>query len=434
MHRATRTRHVVVGWTLVVAAIAYLDRVCISTAAPAIRAELGLSDTQMGLVFSAFTFAYALFEIPGGWFADRFGARVTLTRIVVWWSLLTAATGLATGLLSLLLVRFLFGLGEAGMFPASARAFARWLPETERGRAFGLAIMTGALGGAMTQPLVIGLLGHMSWRAAFAVFGSVGLVWAVGWWRWFRDDPAEHPAVNAAELRLIAERRGDMPHFEAIPWRLVLRSRTLLALCLTYGAAIYGWYFYLTWLPTYLLRARGFDLAHVGWLAALPFLAMAAGVFLGGWLSDALAHRIGSRRGRSVAGILGFPLAAAAVVGAVLTASPATSAWLFAAAAGLGALGVAPAWAVSVELGGPHTGVVSGAMNMFGNLGGALSPLVVGISLERLGSWEAPLLSVAVLYVGAAIGWLAIDPTQAILTNEPGTSRAAPATSEAVIR
>jgi MFS transporter, ACS family, glucarate transporter len=433
VHRATRTRHVVVAWTLAVAAIAYLDRVCISTAAPAIRAELGLSDTQMGLVFSAFTFAYALFEIPGGWFADRFGARVTLTRIVVWWSILTAATGLATGLVSLLLVRFLFGLGEAGMFPASARAFARWLPETERGRAFGLAIMTGALGGAVTQPLVVGLLGHMSWRAAFAIFGSVGLVWAVGWWRWFRDDPAEHPAVNTAELRLITERRGEMPHFESVPWGLVFRSRALLALCLTYGAAIYGWYFYLTWLPTYLLRARGFDLAHVGWLAALPLVAMAAGVFVGGWLSDRLALRLGSRRGRRVAGVLGFPLAAAAVVGAVLTPSPTTSAGLFAAAAGLAALGVAPAWAVSVELGGPHAGVVSGAMNMFGNLGGALSPLVVGVSLERLGSWEAPLLSVAVLYVGAAIGWLAIDPTQTILTNEPGTTRAAPAASEALI-
>ena len=419
-----------VAWTLVVAAIAYLDRVCISTAAPAIRADLGLSDTQMGLVFSAFTFAYALFEVPGGWFADRFGARVTLTRIVVWWSALTAATGLATGFFSLLVLRFCFGLGEAGMFPASARAFGRWLPQTERGRAFGLAIMTGALGGALTQPLVIALLAHMSWRVAFVVFGSVGLVWAVGWWRWFRDDPADHPAVNAAELRLIVERRGEMPHFESVPWGLVLRSRTLLALCLTYAAAIYGWYFYLTWLPTYLLRARGFDLAHVGWLAALPLVAMAAGVFLGGWTSDALSHRFGARRGRCVAGIVGFPLAAAAVVGAVLTPSPTVSAWLFAAAAGLGALGVAPAWAVCVELGGTHAGVVSGAMNMFGNLGGALSPLVVGFSVDRLGSWDAPLLSVAVLYVAAALGWLLIDPSRPILVDEPGAVTTAPAARE----
>jgi MFS family permease len=416
----TQTRHVVVGWTLVVAAIAYLDRVCISTAAPAIRAELGLSDAEMGLVFSAFTFAYALFEVPSGWFADRFGARITLTRIVVWWSLLTAATGLAYGLFSLLLIRFLFGLGEAGMFPATARAFARWLPEGERGRAFGLAIMTAALGGAMTQPLVVALLQRTSWRVAFVIFGSVGLVWAASWWRWFRDDPTDHPSVNAAELRIILAGRGEIPHFESVPWGLVLRNRTLLALCLMYAAAIYGWYFYLTWLPTYLLRARSFDLSDVGWLAALPLLSIAAGVFLGGWASDRLSRRLGARKGRRATGLVGFPLAAAAVVAAVVTPSPALSAWLFAAAAGLAALGVAPAWAVCVEVGGVHSGVVSGAMNMFGNLGGALSPLVIGFSLERFGSWQAPLLTVAALYVAAALGWLAIDPERRIVVGKTG--------------
>lgn len=415
----TRTRHAVVGWTLAAAAIAYLDRICISTAAPAIRADLGLSDGQMGLVFSAFTLAYALFEVPSGWFADRFGARLTLTRIVVWWSVLTAMTGLAWGLGSLLVFRFLFGAGEAGMFPASARAFGRWLPQGERGRAFGLALMTAALGGALTQPLVVALLERTSWRVAFAVFGSVGLVWAIGWWRWFRDDPADHPAVNPAELRLIVTGRGEIPHHESVPWGLLLRNRTLLALCLMYGAAVYGWYFYVTWLPTYLLRARGFTLSQVGWLAALPLVSIAGGVFLGGWASDRLAHRLGPRRGRRLTGLIGFPLAAAAVVVAVKTSSPMLSAWLFAAAAGLAALGIAPAWAVCVEVGGAHAGVVSGAMNMFGNLGGTLSPLVIGFSLERSGSWQAPLLSVAALYVVAALLWLGIDPGKRIVVGEP---------------
>ena len=417
----TRARHLVVAWTLAVAAIAYLDRVCISTAAPAIRADLGLSDGEMGLVFSAFTLAYALFEVPSGWFADRFGARLTLTRIVVWWSVLTSLTGLTRGLASLLVVRFLFGVGEAGMFPATARAFGRWLPQGERGRAFGLALMTAALGGALSQPLVVAILGRASWRVAFAVFGSIGLVWAIGWWRWFRDEPADHPAVNPAELRLIAAGRGEILHHESVPWGIVVRNPTLRALCLMYGAAIYGWYFYVTWLPTYLLRARGFDLSQVGWLAALPLLSIAGGVFLGGWGSDLLAHRLGSRRGRRLTGLTGFPLAAAAAVAAVFTPSPLLSAWLFGAAAGLAALGVAPAWAVCVEVGGAHAGVVSGAMNMFGNLGGALSPLVIGFSLERFGSWQAPLLSVAALYVVAAVLWLAIDPDRRILIVEPNT-------------
>ena len=409
------TRHTVVGWTLVLAAIAYLDRVCISTAAPAIRAELGLSDAAMGLVFSAFTLAYALFEIPSGWFADRFGARLTLARIVVWWSILTATTGLARGFASLLVVRFLFGIGEAGMFPAVARAFGRWLPERERGRAFGLVIMTGALGGALTQPLVVALLARTSWRVAFVLFGSVGVVWAAGWWRWFRDDPADHAGVGADELRLITAGRGTIERAGGVPWALLARNRTLASLCLMYGAGIYGWYFYLTWLPTYLLRARGFELADVGWLAALPLLAIAVGVFAGGWTSDRLAHRLGPRRGRRATGLVGFPLAAAAVVAAVLTPRPVACAVLFAAAAGLAALGVAPAWAVAIDVGGGHAGVVSGAMNMFGNLGGALSPVVIGFTLERLGSWQAPLLSVAVLYLVAAAAWLAIDPAERLV-------------------
>src|SRR5262249_16066729 len=386
----------------------------------------------MGLVCSAFTLAYALFEVPSGWFADRFGARLTLTRIVVWWSVLTSLTGLAWGLASLLVVRFLFGVGEAGMFPATARAFGRWLPRGEQGRPFGLALMTAALGGALSHPLLPPLLAPPPSPVApavlrlaapargclFGVLGRVGLGGATGWSPWFRAAPGGHPAVNPTELVLIVAGRGEIPQHERVPWGTVVRNPTLRALCLMYAAAIYGWYFYITWLPTYLLRARGFDLSQVGWLASLPLLSIAGGVFLGGWATDLLAHRLGARRGRRLAGLTGFPLAAAAAVAAILTPSPSLSAWLFAAAAGLAALGVAPGWAVSVEVGGAHAGVVSGAMNMFGNLGGALSPLVIGFSLERFGSWQAPLLSVAALYVVAAVLWLAIDPERRIVIVE----------------
>ena len=371
----TRARHRMVAFILVLVAVAYLDRVCISTAAPAIKAELALTDAEMGVVFSAFTLAYALFEVPSGWLADRFGARGTLTRIVLWWSAMTAATGLAVGFGSLVAIRLLFGLGEAGAFPATARAYARWLPERERGRAFGLAIMMGALGGALTQPLVVWLLERMSWRHAFAVFGTVGLVRAAAWWSWFRDDPAVHPAVDRAELRTIVD--GGCDHREAppVPWAELARNPSLVALCAMYFGVIYGWYFYLTWLPTYLLRARGFDLTHAGWLAALPLLGIAAGVGSGGWVSDRLAARGGSRR---TPALVGLPLAAVAIVLAATTADGFASALFLTAAAALAAFGVAPAWAVATEIGGVHAGVVSGAMNMCGNVGGALSPLVVG--------------------------------------------------------
>jgi len=225
---------------------------------------------------------------------------------------------------------------------------------------------------------------------------------------WFRDDPHHHRGVNAAELALIG---ADPPApYPPVPWRSLLRHRGLLALCLMYGGAIYGWYFYLTWLPTYLLRARGFELRSVGWLASLPLLAIAFGVLAGGWLSDLLSPRTGPAAARRLPGLLGLPAAALCVLGAVATPAPQTAAFLLAAAAGLAALGVAPAWAVCLEIGGLHAGVVSGAMNMFGNLGGALSPLVVGWSLEARGSWDAPLVSVACLYLLAATCWLSIDP------------------------
>src|SRR5262249_8378884 len=156
-----------------------------------IQHELGLSDTQMSLVFSAFTLSYALFEVPSGWLADRFGARLALSRIVVWWSAMTAATGLTSGFASLAGVRFLFGIGEAGAFPSSARIYARWLPVRLHGRMFGVLLAAAALGGALTQPIVVSLLSRIGWRASFAVFGAVGLIWSVAFWRWFRDDPRD---------------------------------------------------------------------------------------------------------------------------------------------------------------------------------------------------------------------------------------------------
>jgi len=410
--RPTRTRRTMLAFALGAMAVAYLDRVCISTTAPAIKADLGLDDAQMGYVFSAFTLGYALFEVPSGWLADRFGARLMLTRIVLWWSAMTAATGAAQGFTSLVAVRGLFGIGEAGVLPSLTRAFSRWLPVRERGGAFGLTLMAAALGGALTQPLVVALLAHFSWRQAFPIFGSVGVFYAAAWFVWFRDDPREHRGVNAAELAVIGT---DPPTAHpAVPWGTLVRSRNLAALCAMYFGAIYGWYFYLTWLPTYLMRARGFDLAAVGWLAALPLLGIATGSLAGGLLADALTRRFGARIGLRTPGVIGLPLAALAIVAAALAQDPRTSAYCLAAAAGLAALGVAPGWSVCLAIGGRHAGVVSGAMNTFGNLGGVMSPIVVGWCLTLWGSWEAPLYTVAGFYVFAALCWLGVDPSESL--------------------
>ena len=417
--RPSRARRVVLGFALAAMGVAYLDRVAISTAAPAMKADLGLSDTELGYAFSVFLLAYALFEVPSGWLADRFGARWMLTRIVVWWSVMTAATGAAAGFWSLLAIRWLFGMGEAGVLPSIARAFSRWLPAHARGQAFGLTLMAAALGGAATQPLVVALLAQFSWREAFPIFGSVGLFWAAAWFWWFRDDPRQHPAVNAAELALIGS-EPETPH-PPVPWRALGRNRGVLALCAMYFCAIYGWYFYITWLPSYLVRARGFDLAATGWLAMVPLLGTAVGALLGGWISDPLVQRFGLRSGLRAPGLVGLPLAALFMLAAIETPDGRTATFLFAGAAGSAALGIAPAWSVCLAIGGRHAGVVSGAMNTFGNLGGALMPVVMGSVLDAFGFWNLSLYSVAALYGVAALCWLGIDPESPI--DSPSPSR-----------
>lgn len=410
----TRARYVALVFTLLLAAVAYLDRVCISTAATAIKSDLHLSDSQMGYVFSAFTFAYALFEVPSGWLADRFGARLMLTRIVLWWSLMTAATGWVGGFASLFMARLLFGMGEAGTYPSISCVYAHWLPERMRGRAFGAVVMTGPFAGAITQPLVVTLLGAVSWRRCFEIFGVIGVVWAVAWYRWFRDDPHRHRSVNATERALIGAPSSAGETHPAVPWARLLRSRSLALLCVMYFSMIYGWYFYFTWLPSYLQRARGFNLKEAGWLSALPLIGIGAGVMAGGWLSDALRRRLGARAGRRLPAMAGLPLAACAIVGVTATASPFGAVAMFVTAGALAALAMAPSWAVCLDIGKRHAGVVSGAMNMFGNFGGTLCGVAVGWCLDDWHSWNAPLYSIAVFYLVAAACWLGIDPEKPI--------------------
>ena len=408
----TRARYWMLLFALGTMALAYVDRVAISMSSSALQRDLALSDEQLGYVFSAFTLAYALFEVPSGWLADRFGSRRMMTRIVLWWSAFTAGTAAAGGFVSLVSVRFLFGAGEAGVLPTLASAFRRWLPDRERGRAFGLTVAAGALGSAIAQPIVGAMLERFTWRESFVAFGAVGAAWAAAWYYWMRDDPREHSAVNAAELAEIGPpARGAHAR---VPWSRLLLSRNLIAVCAMYFCAIYGWYFFMTWLPQYLQRARGFDLAQSKWLAALPWLAIAAGCFFGGLISDALVRRRGLRMGLRAPGIVGLPIAALSIVGAILTPSAAIATACLTAAAGFAALGIAAAWSTCLAIGGRHGGVVSGTMNMFGNLGGALCPIVFGKSLQHWGSWNLPLASVAVLYVISGLMWLAVDPEKAL--------------------
>ena len=225
--RPTRVRYLVIVFAVALAVVTYIDRVCISQAAPLISRDLHFSKEQMGYVFSAFVLAYALFEIPSGYLGDRFGARKVLMRIVIWWSFFTAATGWVWNLGSLLVTRFLFGAGEAGCFPNLAKMFTNWLPRHERSRAVGVMWLSARWGGAFTPRLVVWVLTFVSWRYAFGLFGAVGIVWAIWFYFWFRDRPRDHRSVNAGELELLKETQRNSAGHADVPWDKLLASPTV---------------------------------------------------------------------------------------------------------------------------------------------------------------------------------------------------------------
>ena len=306
--RPTHTRYWVIVFAVALAIIQYVDKVCISQAAPFIQKDLQLGKDQMGWVFGAFTLAYALFEIPAGYLGDRFGPRRVLLRIVIWWSFCTAALGRMWSCGSLMVTQFLFGAGEAGAFPNLTKAFNRWLPPQERPRAQGIMWMSARLGGALTPMLVYLCLQHVTWRTAFLLFGLPGVIWAVLFFRWYRDDPRTHPRVNAAEAALLPVEAEAGEHFKA-PWKKLFTSRTVWCLCGQYFACSYSFWFFITWFPTYLLKARGFDLKQSALLAGTPLFVGASGSLFAGWISPILSRRLGGagtvRRGIGAAGAFG---------------------------------------------------------------------------------------------------------------------------------
>jgi cyanate permease len=256
------------------------------------------------------------------------------------------------------------------------------------------------------------LLEFVSWRWLFPMFSVLGIGWVLVWLIWFRDEPSLHRQVNVQELALIGV-KPPKPH-PPVPWRRLLRNRNIIAVCLICGSWLYGWYFWLTWLPTYLLRERGFDLKEAGWMSALPLVSTAIGMFAGGWLSDTLSRRWGRHKGRRAPALAGLPIAVVSIVAGVLVESPTTSVLLLSLAAGTAAAAITPVFAVCVEVGGEHAGVATGTMNMVGNLFGALCPIVVGNSLAYFQSWTIPIASVAGFYLVAAGCWLLIDPTVSV--------------------
>jgi MFS family permease len=408
----TRARYKVLAIAVLLAGITYLDRVCIGVTAPHIMRELNLSQVQMSWVFSSFTLAYGLFEIPTGWWGDVVGTRRVLARIVTWWSSFTILTGTAFNYPSMLAIRFLFGVGEAGAWPNVARTFSRWFPLRERGTAQGIFFMGAHLAGGLTPLLVTTLLAYFHWRVLFVLFGSIGFVWAIGWYRWFRDDPAEHASVNAAERPNIESGRvaAASHKFDRAAWKQLLANRTVAALCFMYLTQSYGFNFYIYWLPTYLKNVRGFSGLQQGIMAGLPLTLSVLADLLGGITTDWLSRRYGLRVGRATVG--GGSLAAAGLfmIGGTFVSNPVLAAVLISLAAASSNFLLGAAWGTCIDLGGRHSGVLSAAMNTSGQVGAFVSPLLVGYVVQHFANWNAPLYLTGALYLAGALCWLWINP------------------------
>jgi MFS family permease len=440
--RPSRVRYGVLGFLAAMAFVLYLDRACIYQAAPVIKNDLVISNTQFGITLGAFALAYGLFEIPAGWWGDRYGSRRILTRIVVWWSVFTALTGAAWGFATLVVIRFLFGAGEAGALPNSARVLREWFPESSRGRAQGFVTTAMLIGGAAAPLASQWLINQVGWRWSFVVFALAGVAWAICFYAWFRDDPEEHPGTNEAECRLIAagQKRhepagGAQDAFAAeltgqegevhgpIPWDRVVSCANiwLLGVVMMMMSAIYEGLS--SWYPTYLQEARGASQDLSSRLASLVLAAGAFGTFFGGWLTDWLVLKTGSPRwGRTAQAVAGAGLTACGILASIWTDST-VAASAFVALAALGVQLQLPSWwASATQVSGRHLGALFGMMNMMGMFGRILFNLFVGsfadwrksLGYSGRAQWDPALYVYVVIALVGMILWSQIDPRKTV--------------------
>lgn len=420
-------RNRVLGLLALLLVITYLDRVCISVAGPRMQDALHIGPLGWGWVTGVFTIAYAAFEIPTGVLGDRIGPRRVLTRIVLWWSAFTSLTGLVTGYYPLLLTRFLFGMGEAGAYPNASVAVARWFPLRERGRAFGITLMSAQIGGALAPLLVVPIQIHYGWRASFYLFGILGVVWSAIWYTWFRDSPFEKEGVGGEELDEIRDLPAKADH--NLPWGIALRSANLWT---TLGVAfcyVYTFYFFQSWFHTYLVRARGFGENSL-LLSSLPYFVAAAANGAGGLLSHVLVDRVGLLWGRRSLGAMGLGIASVCAFAVMFAHRPLAVLILLSLSYGGITFQQPIMFAVCLDIGGEYAGAVVGIMNTVAQVGSLASSLLFGYLVDRYGNYDLPFIPMAVLLLIGGYLWLKVNPRRRLIPVRQAVAAAGAATAE----
>ena len=384
----------------------------------------------MGLIFAAFSYPYGLLQIVGGSFGDYFGPRKVLTVLMTWWSTFTAVTAMGWNLSSLLVIRVLFGIGEAGGFPVATRAMATWFPPSARGYLQGITHAASRFGAAVAPPVAVGIMVHYGWRAVFYILGSIGILWAIGFFAYYRDNPQSHKSVNEAEMEIINTGRdvsAAANKKRKIPWRAVLKNRNIWSLVFADFCYGYTLWVYLTWLPTYLVQSRGFTLLKMGLYASLPLLGGMIGDMVGGLISDHLFKKTGNLKLARCS--ITFTAYVGAIVFTLLGAfakNPYTAVYCLTGAFFFLECANANLWAIAMDLGGDqYAGTVSGIMNTGFGVAGMISPVIFGAIVDATGSWVVPFIVSTTLLGAGAIAILTVNPADSVILKlepEPGLS------------
>ena len=424
--RPPRIRWLILALLFFISVVTYIDRVNISVTARQMMPAYGITNQEMGWIFSAFVVGYALFQIPGGWLADRWGARVVLTIALFWWSICTALTAMVAtsslvglvGLVgALMLVRFCLGMGEAVALPAFNRAVTNWFPADARGFGIGVAIGGIGLGSAVTPPIAAWVMVNWGWQTVFYLASLLGIGMGLLWWLLSRNHPHEHPWVNGEERAVL--KREATPPLTAVPWHIFRQTPTVWWLVLSYSCLGYVAYVYLSWFYLYLVNVRGFSVLLGGIYASAPFLAMLVFCPLGGWVTDRLASRYGVTTGRAVAGMAGMVLAGSAIaVGGNLN-SPILAIASLSFGAGFLYFTVGAYWASTTDLSKAHAGTLSGLMNTGANIGGAISPSLTPWIAHHWG-WPVSLGVAATVAIAGGLMWCKIDPGKGLFGGHEG--------------
>ena len=405
-----KKRHAVLGLLAALSVITFIDRMAIAVTGPAIQKDLGLTPSQWGWVLGAYTFAYAVFEVPSGAIGDRFGYRKELTRITVWWSFFTAITAACVSFWQLTAARFLFGLGAAGAYPNMSGVLYRWFPKRERARGQGVIWAASRLGGALAPLLLVPMNVHLGWQMVFVILGLIGFVWAILWGCWYHDRPADQPGITAEEVAEIGEDEG--AGHSGTPWGKLLRLPQLWLIGVAYFFYAFGSWFFFGWFAQWMTNGRGFTPTEMAFYAAIPFLLGIVSNLIGGVLSDRLGARIGFKLAYRL--ITGICLSVTAALLLMMSLTPDKTMVVLLAAASFAVMDLMlpSAWAMCMSIGGRYGGTATGFMNMLGNLGGFICTVATGYIIAGTGSYDLPVQGIALMVLIAAGLFALIDSSK----------------------